>query len=406
MIANGENASGGKGIDPRGAEELLRRRRRRAHLGQSHLAEPGHRAVHAARTTAAAAAQLRARRPRRRAGPCGRRRRSALPVAVINLIGRVVHGRRRTARSGPSRRSLPRCVGETPVILVDMHAEATSEKVGMGWFLDGQVSAVVGSHTHVQTADERSCPGARRTSPMPACAGRSDSVIGVRIDQVLHRFLQPDAGPLRGRRRSGARAGRGRSTSTRQTGRATGRSSGCASGSRRDRPHEQFERLTRNVVRVVHRGRAAERASQSGRPLRVKLGVDPTAPDIHLGHTVVLTKLREFQDLGHQAILIIGDFTARIGDPERTLGDAAAARRAAEVEANAAHLPGAGVQDPRPGRAPRSAATASGSARFSARGRDPAGRQDHRRADARARRLPAAATRAGRRSASTSSSIR
>jgi len=52
-----------------------------------------------------------------------------------------------------------------------------------------------------------------------------------------------------------------------------------------------------------------------GRPLRVKLGVDPTAPDIHLGHTVALMKLRQFQDLGHEAILIIGDFTAMIGDP-------------------------------------------------------------------------------------------
>ncbi|MCX6959881.1 MAG: tyrosine--tRNA ligase [Verrucomicrobia bacterium] len=52
-----------------------------------------------------------------------------------------------------------------------------------------------------------------------------------------------------------------------------------------------------------------------GRPLRVKLGVDPTSPDIHLGHTVGLTKLRQFQELGHEAILIIGDFTAMIGDP-------------------------------------------------------------------------------------------
>jgi len=54
---------------------------------------------------------------------------------------------------------------------------------------------------------------------------------------------------------------------------------------------------------------------EEGRPLRVKLGVDPTAPDIHLGHSVVLGKLRDFQDLGHEAILIIGDFTAMIGDP-------------------------------------------------------------------------------------------
>jgi tyrosyl-tRNA synthetase len=54
---------------------------------------------------------------------------------------------------------------------------------------------------------------------------------------------------------------------------------------------------------------------RSGKPLRVKLGMDPTAPDVHLGHSVVLRKLRDFQDLGHQAILIVGDYTARVGDP-------------------------------------------------------------------------------------------
>jgi len=57
------------------------------------------------------------------------------------------------------------------------------------------------------------------------------------------------------------------------------------------------------------------RAVATGKPLRVKLGLDPTAPDIHLGHTVVLGKLRQFQDLGHQAVLIIGDYTSRVGDP-------------------------------------------------------------------------------------------
>ena len=56
-------------------------------------------------------------------------------------------------------------------------------------------------------------------------------------------------------------------------------------------------------------------AAEAGRPLRVKLGLDPTAPDIHLGHTVVLGRIRQFQDLGHKAVLIIGDYTARIGDP-------------------------------------------------------------------------------------------
>lgn len=79
-------------------------------------------------------------------------------------------------------------------------------------------------------------------------------------------------------------------------------------------PEEQFDFLRRNAAEVYTEGELRERLGL-GRPLRVKLGVDPTAPDIHLGHTVALQKLRQFQDLGHQAVLIIGDFTARIGDP-------------------------------------------------------------------------------------------
>ena len=57
------------------------------------------------------------------------------------------------------------------------------------------------------------------------------------------------------------------------------------------------------------------RSAREGRPLRIKLGLDPTAPDLHLGHTVVLNKMRQLQDLGHQVIFLIGDFTASIGDP-------------------------------------------------------------------------------------------
>lgn len=72
--------------------------------------------------------------------------------------------------------------------------------------------------------------------------------------------------------------------------------------------------LTRNVVDCLPEG-ALERKLQEDRPLRIKLGVDPTAADIHLGHTVVLQKLREFQELGHTVVLIIGDYTARVGDP-------------------------------------------------------------------------------------------
>jgi tyrosyl-tRNA synthetase len=72
--------------------------------------------------------------------------------------------------------------------------------------------------------------------------------------------------------------------------------------------------LARNAVDSLPEG-GLERKLAEGRPLRVKLGIDPTAPDIHLGHTVVLRKLREFQDLGHLVVLIIGDYTARVGDP-------------------------------------------------------------------------------------------
>lgn len=81
---------------------------------------------------------------------------------------------------------------------------------------------------------------------------------------------------------------------------------------------EQLELLKRGAVDTYSLDDLKERlseAAEAGRPLRVKLGLDPTSPDIHLGHTVVLRKLRQFQDMGHIAVLIIGDYTARIGDP-------------------------------------------------------------------------------------------
>jgi tyrosyl-tRNA synthetase len=81
---------------------------------------------------------------------------------------------------------------------------------------------------------------------------------------------------------------------------------------------EQLELLKRGAVDIYSVDDLKERlaqAAQAGRPLRVKLGLDPTSPDIHLGHTVVLRKLRQFQDMGHKAVLIIGDYTAMIGDP-------------------------------------------------------------------------------------------
>ncbi len=79
-------------------------------------------------------------------------------------------------------------------------------------------------------------------------------------------------------------------------------------------PAEAAAWLARNAVDCLPEGEL-ERKLSLGRPLRVKLGIDPTAPDIHLGFTVVLQKLREYQDLGHVVVLIIGDYTARVGDP-------------------------------------------------------------------------------------------
>jgi tyrosyl-tRNA synthetase len=92
--------------------------------------------------------------------------------------------------------------------------------------------------------------------------------------------------------------------------------------------------LTRNAVDVLPEGRLEEQL-RGGSPLRVKLGIDPTTADIHLGHTVVLEKLAEFQREGHQVVLIVGDFTAAVGDPS---GRSAARPlpSAEEIEANAA----------------------------------------------------------------------
>ena len=81
---------------------------------------------------------------------------------------------------------------------------------------------------------------------------------------------------------------------------------------------KHFKLLKRGTVEIYSEAELKEKlteAAETGRQLRIKLGLDPTSPDIHLGHTVVLRKMRQFQDLGHIAVLIIGDYTARIGDP-------------------------------------------------------------------------------------------
>src|SRR3954463_9588504 len=81
---------------------------------------------------------------------------------------------------------------------------------------------------------------------------------------------------------------------------------------------EQLTYLKKGAAEIIRESdlrSKLEKSRATGKPLRVKLGMDPTAPDLHLGHTVLLRKLKHFQDLGHTAIFLIGDFTAMIGDP-------------------------------------------------------------------------------------------
>src|SRR6266576_1079074 len=81
---------------------------------------------------------------------------------------------------------------------------------------------------------------------------------------------------------------------------------------------EQLEFLKKGTVDLIREEdlkKKLERSAKTGKPLRIKLGLDPTAPDIHVGHTVVIRKLKAFQDLGHTVIFLIGDFTGTIGDP-------------------------------------------------------------------------------------------
>jgi metallophosphoesterase (TIGR00282 family) len=109
-------------------------------------------------------------------------------VAVLNLMGRVfMH-----PIDCPFRKAdeiVPELRKETPIVLVDMHAEATSESVAMGWYLDGRVSAVVGTHRHVQTADERVLPGGTAYITDLGMTGPTDGVIGVDREVILQRFL-------------------------------------------------------------------------------------------------------------------------------------------------------------------------------------------------------------------------
>ncbi len=109
-------------------------------------------------------------------------------IGVINVMGRVFMD----VCECPFRtttEAVERLRKETPIIFVDMHAEATSEKIAMSWYLDGRVTCVFGTHTHVQTADERILPGGTAHITDLGMTGPYDSVIGRRTDQILQRFL-------------------------------------------------------------------------------------------------------------------------------------------------------------------------------------------------------------------------
>jgi hypothetical protein len=111
---------------------------------------------------------------------------SGVPYAVVQLQGRVFM----SGNEDPFRAADALLAGiKAKVIVVDFHAEATSEKVAMGWYLDGRVTAVLGTHTHIPTADERILPSGTAFQTDVGMSGPYDSIIGVEKDLVLHRFL-------------------------------------------------------------------------------------------------------------------------------------------------------------------------------------------------------------------------
>lgn len=114
--------------------------------------------------------------------------RSGVRVAVINLQGRVFMPLT-DCPFQTAEREIPKLARQTPVVVVDFHAEATSEKMAMGWFLDGRVSAVIGTHTHVPTADARVLPRGTAYITDAGMTGCYDSIIGMSVESSLSRFL-------------------------------------------------------------------------------------------------------------------------------------------------------------------------------------------------------------------------
>ncbi len=192
LVINAENSAGGFGVTPATADELF-------DLGAHVLTTGNHvwdkREIIDWMATAGADSHDRPRRLLRPANyvegtPGFGWYQGALPsgdcYAVINLQGRVF-----MAANDDPFRTVDRLLKKitAPVILVDFHAEATSEKAAMGWHLDGRVTAVLGTHTHVPTADDRVLPGGTAYQTDVGMSGPYGGVIGVEKEQVLHRFL-------------------------------------------------------------------------------------------------------------------------------------------------------------------------------------------------------------------------
>ena len=174
------------GLDPDAAEELF-------DAGVDVLTSGNHVWQHA-RLVPMLESEPRVLRPANFADGCpGRgwtvqRARNGAPVGVVNLIGRAFMG----SFDCPFRaadRALESLRAEASIVIVDMHAETTSEKSAMGWYLAGRATAVLGSHTHVQTADERVLGGGTAYLTDAGMCGPTDSVIGMRKEEVVRRFL-------------------------------------------------------------------------------------------------------------------------------------------------------------------------------------------------------------------------
>jgi hypothetical protein len=186
VIANGENAASGFGITPRLVEELLG--------GGIEVLTGGNHIWDRKEILDFASHEPRLLRPANfpsgnpgRGVYCGTAR-NGVPYGVLNLQGRVFMA----ANDCPFRaadRELAALPSSVKVILVDIHAEATSEKQAMGWYLDGRVSAVIGTHTHVATADARVLPQGTAFITDAGMTGPRDSVIGMDKKAILQRFL-------------------------------------------------------------------------------------------------------------------------------------------------------------------------------------------------------------------------